>query len=454
MGTVGATAGDLGRAQPVRPGQPAARHSPVRLVRRRVPGPVRRAWCSVRRPGGVPVRRVACFRRARRRARARPHHRLLRRRYAHLAVLAGEPAPVIPAAHASATPSVTVAQYGDTDERTGDHARRAATRRRRAHHARFLARLLPRHLVTEVRGTLARTARGAAMPALDAVAHRPGAAHDRDGARLRAPPRRGRPAAVLLHRGQPGRRLRRRYGGWCPDRPGGAGRPHGPLPRDSGGPGAGRHPRRQPTAGPARAIGAVRSAGCQVSDSLIAETTDLHSGRPPPASAASGIAAGNARAGHPACRVTISGRWPSRSGVYSSVVSVAPMRSLPAGLRLVLLDDRTRDAPARRDVEPFALRPLADRLILFPAATGSTAPTGPAAAGGTARPRDSARRAHELVERRAERLGVLLGEVDLVERAVEPELHGLIGGAAVEVVNQVHFYLACHGFWPSSVLPQ
>jgi hypothetical protein len=50
----------------------------------------------------------------------------------------------------------------------------------------------------------------------------------------------------------------------------------------------------------------------------------------------------------------------------------------------------------------------------------------------------------ERCELLAECFGVFLAQVDLVLRAAEPESHGLIGRAAIEIVFQCDCYLLCH----------
>src|SRR5215216_4169906 len=123
------------------------------------------------------------------------------------------------------------------------------------------------------------------------------------------------------------------------------------------------------------------------------------------------------------------------AGAQSAVVTATV-----SGVRLrVSLLDLRRDATAVAHGEAVGLGPFADR--------GSVAPgTGPTRGGGGARNRrlHLARVADPRRERVTQRSRVLGIEVDLVGDAVKAEVHGLVGGTAVDVVFENELNLLNH----------
>src|SRR5436309_1296412 len=119
-------------------------------------------------------------------------------------------------------------------------------------------------------------------------------------------------------------------------------------------------------------------------------------------------------------------------------------QGLATRLRFVLLDDRARYPPARGHVEPLALRPFPDRLVLLPVAARAA----PAAAGG---PRSGLGAPYlggcldVRLQPAAQLRGVLLGQVDLVVDAVDRELDSLLAATAVQIVDEMYLDFAGHG---------
>jgi hypothetical protein len=98
------------------------------------------------------------------------------------------------------------------------------------------------------------------------------------------------------------------------------------------------------------------------------------------------------------------------------------------------------DAPAGADRDALVFRPGPDVAAVLAAGCGRARPA----------PRCWSRLAGVLDKGRkllAERPGVLRAQVDLVRRAAEPELHGLVAQASVQIVYEPDGYLCCH---PSS----
>ena len=98
------------------------------------------------------------------------------------------------------------------------------------------------------------------------------------------------------------------------------------------------------------------------------------------------------------------------------------------------------DAAAVGDLVAVILRPGPD----LPGVRVTTRGAGPGAAGTTTGGLAASRR--ERAQCLPQLLGVGGGEVDLVVLAVEAELDGVFGGAAVEVVLEVHFDFLSHGW--------
>jgi hypothetical protein len=104
---------------------------------------------------------------------------------------------------------------------------------------------------------------------------------------------------------------------------------------------------------------------------------------------------------------------------------------------LVLLSDAGGNAPAVADRDAAGSCPRPDTITALPAGRTSPAPA-------ARLPPGLAGMADEGLELAAERLGVLLAQVDLVRRAVEGEPHRLIRGAAIKIVFQNDGYLLRH----------
>src|SRR5262249_15720654 len=115
----------------------------------------------------------------------------------------------------------------------------------------------------------------------------------------------------------------------------------------------------------------------------------------------------------------------------------------PRGRGLVPLNNALGDAPAGADRKALVFRPGPDVAAALTACRG---PPRPAARG----PSCPARMVDEGGEVPAERPGVLLGQVDLVARPVQPEPHRLLGRASVEIVCQRDGYLRCHPGLPAA----
>jgi hypothetical protein len=119
-----------------------------------------------------------------------------------------------------------------------------------------------------------------------------------------------------------------------------------------------------------------------------------------------------------------------------------PLKLL-TGRRLVLRNEVGRDPAAVLDVISVLARPVADLggvecpvSRLSGPTCGATSPAGGAA--------DLARVGHVLAERRAQLVGVLGAEVDLVFSPVQRKAHRALGLAAVDVVNEEGLDLLSH----------
>src|SRR2546430_7818445 len=105
-----------------------------------------------------------------------------------------------------------------------------------------------------------------------------------------------------------------------------------------------------------------------------------------------------------------------------------------------LLDDMRRNPPAIGDLDPPALRPFPDRLVLRPVDPGRR--TRPARrGGGDPTPADPARGQDELRQRSAPFLRVPGGQVNLLTRALQAEPQRLIGLTPVGLIREVQLEL-------------
>src|SRR5258708_34134284 len=115
-----------------------------------------------------------------------------------------------------------------------------------------------------------------------------------------------------------------------------------------------------------------------------------------------------------------------------------PARSA-TGLGLILLDDAAGNAPALVQLDSAALRPIPDRLVLYPVAARPGACPLPTRRSHRT-PADAPRRLHELVHRLAQFLGVPGGQADFIVRAVQGELQCSVGLTAVAIGRAMDFH--------------